>query len=159
TEEFNEFLKSSYRRVDLEDDDYEELSEEIRQIRSLMKDRVLTRDAGEALKVEESKIEINTTVKFDGNALCKVLNDSIDKLVSYEESTIKDVKGYLNTSQRIECCYQIIKSTGSVFKQARDTTPRASSKVSITDVFDSGLNVVVLGDAGSGKTTNLQVYT
>ncbi|WP_170960640.1 NACHT domain-containing protein [Vibrio lentus] len=159
TEEFNEFLKSSYRRADLEDDDYEELSEEIRQIRSLMKDRVLTRDAGEALKVEESKIEINTTVKFDGNALCKVLNDSIDKLVSYENSTIKDVKGYLNTSQRIECCYQVIKSTGSVFKQARDTTPRASSKVSITDVFDSGLNVVVLGDAGSGKTTNLQVYT
>lgn len=159
TKDFDEFLKSSYRRVNLNDDEFELLSGEIREIKVLIQERKATREVNEAKKIEESLIENDTTIKFNGKGLCKVLNDSIDKLVSYEKLVIKDVKGYLHTSQRIEGCYQVIKSIKTGFKQTLITTPRVSSKVSITDVFESGLNVVVLGDAGSGKTTNLQIYT
>ncbi|WP_191907360.1 NACHT domain-containing protein [Vibrio diabolicus] len=159
SDEFYSFIDKSYRTADIKDEEFMEFVSEVKELKNLVLEREDKVYESESLKVEESNIEVIKTIELNGGGLCEVLDVSIDKLIAYENSVIKDIVGYLKTSQIIECCYQVIKSTNVGFNQILDGIQRTNGKVSVTDVFDSGLNVVVLGDAGSGKTTNLQVYT
>ncbi|WP_220720423.1 NACHT domain-containing protein [Agarivorans litoreus] len=157
--DFDDFIKSEYRHVNLGPDEFSDFSSEVFEIKSMMEGRGKKRDEVEKLRGQDSLIETSVTINYNSSILCQLLNESIDKLVHYENTTITDIKDYLLISQKIECFYKIIESMNLDFKQSSEVIPRTSSKVSITEVFQSSLNVIVLGDAGSGKTTNLQVYT
>jgi hypothetical protein len=99
----------------------------------------------------------------------KAHNEKIDSF--YESSKTKkcNLKKYLLTSNKVEKNQRALLSLNQLLKALPDkkfeitkvdnvTKHKEKDNIAVFDVFNTGLNILVLGEAGSGKSTNLQYY-
>lgn len=123
------------------------------------------------IKILENSIqEFDYNVEIIGNYLSekliekqKWLHDKIDKFnKSYKLN--KEIKSFLidctnlfNSFEKIFNNEYIKRSIGITENNKLTNFPRLV--IPIQNIFDTRLNLFILGDAGSGKTTTLHVYT
>jgi hypothetical protein len=103
-----------------------------------------------------SQFEIEVNISDISNKF----NTLVSSFILQESSLHENLVSYLNLLINIEKTLPVIL----IHKTQFEVTPLKEDKniekvsISLEKVFDSRLNVMVLGEAGSGKTTNLQIY-
>lgn len=109
---------------------------------------------------------------FDGKMLVKKLK-SKQNLIVFNSETINTSCSISNLKKFIIECKNIIDSTDKILSNKivkdligiesdRDIVSCANKTkltIKIDNIFDTGENIFLLGAAGSGKTTSLQMYT
>lgn len=157
-ENFEKFIKSEFRKVNLPDDKFEEFFQDVTAIQKLLSDDLSLREELLNLRSQDSEFLNEHKIKFQGDKLLALLDSSVEALLEYEKQKSTNLKQYFKLSRVIETCHRLIQHHDDKFQSTAKTFARNPPQISIKEVFDSRLNIIVLGDAGSGKTTNLQVY-
>ncbi|SDL37507.1 NACHT domain-containing protein [Maridesulfovibrio ferrireducens] len=106
-------------------------------------------------------------VEIDGSCLAKYLNIQKNKIL-LEIEEINNKNNSLDLKKLLEDVNRIATSTKIIFKNKRfrgvlcprvdKNSKRPIMKISIHDVFNTKADLLVLGDAGAGKTTSLQMF-
>lgn len=78
---------------------------------------------------------------------------------------VKELRGFLQRCQEILVLWErvfrsrsLVRALGLRIEDERYDHARYRLSISVERVFDTGLNLLVLGEAGAGKTTSLQKY-
>lgn len=80
---------------------------------------------------------------------------TIDEIKSF----IEQCKSILDNASLLFSSFNFFSSIGcDRSKVIRNNFESTRFKLPIQDVFDTGFNIIVLGEAGAGKTTSLQMY-
>lgn len=92
--------------------------------------------------------------------LAQYLNQELDWFFQNAPSTIDECRHLLERMMAVQDIYQITKTFPDSFKEEEinDRTLGERLDIHLDSVFKTGLNIAVLGEAGSGKTTSLQMY-
>lgn len=104
----------------------------------------------------KSSIPSTFKIKLNSAKVVSSLDAIIEKMKLYASINAVNIKDYLSLSSKIEQCHIILNIYNKFF--SHEETPIPTLNISISDAFDTGINIVVLGEAGSGKTTNLQYH-
>lgn len=105
-------------------------------------------------KIENDNIPIKITLKPLLRKLEKKKSD-----LRKTKNISENLKSYLINTEEISkliSAIMIFKSIITVKETKKDELK--PPQISITDVFNTGLNIAILGEAGTGKTTNLKNY-
>jgi flagellar biosynthesis GTPase FlhF len=88
------------------------------------------------------------------------LNQELDWFFQNAPSTIDECRHLLERMMAVQDIYQFTRAFPDSFKEEEiiDRTLRERLDIRLDSVFRTGLNIAVLGEAGSGKTTSLQMY-
>lgn len=95
-------------------------------------------------------------IKLNSVKVISCLDAILEKMKIYTSINAANIKDYLSLSSKIEQSHIILNIYNKFF--SHEETPIPTLNISISDAFDTGINIVVLGEAGSGKTTNLQYH-
>lgn len=159
-----EFCFSNYRSVtSISNEDFMSFMELISDLQELFTKRKESEKEREQIRSQLAELPLTYRSPFCGEKVVEVYKEKHEKLqnMSIKQDSIADVKSYLHESQNVNFLIKIVDKYRRHF-EVNDKKGRLSKsplKLSIDQVFDTKLNTLVLGDAGSGKTTNLQVYT
>lgn len=139
----------------------------------------VTENAGKSLTKRLKELlanspELHYTVIIDGTFLVKKI---LAKRTWIENQVTKFNDGHLTTGQLRSFIIEskaILEASAIIFKskffsgslgfneknivRTRDHFETTRFKLPIQQIFDTGLNLLVLGEAGAGKTTSLQMY-
>jgi hypothetical protein len=99
-------------------------------------------------------ISVNTTL------FTRQLNSKISDFKSTVINENIDLSGYFNLSKELDLLFIFVEQFATLFNIGADAMPFGlkTVKIKLEDAFNLGRNTIVLGEAGSGKTTNLQYY-
>jgi len=88
-------------------------------------------------------------------------NKVVDEFLLAGKSIKDNLKSYLHLLLKLESTFPFILDHKELFKMGdlKGFDKDKAVPISLVKIFDSKLNTIVLGSAGSGKTTNLQMYT
>lgn len=156
--EFDDFIFFEYRHVKLSNEDFKNFNNEVSKIKEILEKIEPVRNEIKELRYKKDEKAENYKISIHSKLICKRLESSIDLLLEMERNGDINVKNYLANSQTIDICYKIIKNNESAFKKVDLKIERTPAKISIKEAFHSGKNIIILGEAGSGKTTNLQIH-
>ena len=113
-------------------------------------------------EINNQKVSSTSLFEVEVNILkiSEKFNLIVSEFISKESSLDENLVSYLNLLVSIEQTLPVIINHKEQFKVTSLDVNHKRDKVSIPleRVFDSKLNTMVLGEAGSGKTTNLQIY-
>lgn len=131
------------------------------------------KETDETEKAEENKGNSKPMfqVEIDGSKISKMLVESrawVEKGVkgiNSQKQSKSELKSFIIQCREIfnassiffndTFCNSIGVNVESVIRSNLDNT---RLKMSIQNIFDTGINLIVLGEAGAGKTTSLQMY-
>lgn len=112
------------------------------------------------------------SINIDGDKLAAQLMEKrnwIELTVQYfneNSPSIQDVKNFIEKCKLIIDLASMFFSNPSIYgrvgydlrKVNRQSFDSTRLKLPIANIFDTGLNILVLGEAGAGKSTSLQMY-
>jgi Cdc6-like AAA superfamily ATPase len=92
--------------------------------------------------------------------LAQCLNQELDLFFQNVPTTIDECRHLLQRMMAVQDIYYITRGFPDLFKEEEipGRTPGERLDIHLDSVFKTGLNIAVLGEAGSGKTTSLQMY-
>jgi hypothetical protein len=92
--------------------------------------------------------------------VCKLINNLLNEFKEKSCDISLNMREYLLLSKDISVLQNVMAKYPSLIVPETIVFTDESEKVkfSIEQAFDTDLNIVILGDAGSGKTTNLQMH-
>ena len=159
-----DFIFNGYRNVSsMQNDDYMEFMELISELQKLFSERKASDTKRIEIRIKVAKLPVHHELPFNGDKVVRAYKERHGNLqfLAQKQDSLGDVKNYLQESQNINFLIKIIDKYSSYFEisERKGVSPKTLVKLSIHQVFDTKMNTLVLGDAGSGKTTNLQVYT
>lgn len=98
--------------------------------------------------------------KFRSTEICNALNEKINTLREDASDAKSHLKPFLLAVSETQKILSVLHryTTLLSIKTRPETRQKLVSDYTISDVFNTRLNAVLLGEAGSGKTTNLQIY-
>ncbi|MFQ1846068.1 NACHT domain-containing protein [Aeromonas veronii] len=153
--EFNEFIKNGFTAI--EAGEYRSLLlKEIAEIDELLikRDDLLKKNS--INRGEKSSIPATFNIRINNTHVVNAVDSKMAEMQNFTNVNSINIRDYLNISSSIERCHLILDQYKDVFLQ--EEYPVSGINISISDAFDTGLNIIVLGEAGSGKTTNLQYH-
>jgi hypothetical protein len=112
------------------------------------------------------------TIKIDGHLLAKqilekrnllinnikAINKNDDINISDLKLFIKDSKELIHTTESLFKNSLIISSLRSLEVEFKSATQIGTLSIDVQKIFETGLNLLVMGEAGAGKTTSLQMF-
>lgn len=144
-------------------DDYMAFMELISELQGLFSKRQKSDEERIEIRSKVAELPVYHELPFSGNKIVEAYKERHDSLqrMAKKQDNLRDVKNYLQESQNVNFLIKIIDKYSSYFEitEKKNSSQKTLVKLSIHQVFDTKMNTLVLGDAGSGKTTNLQVYT
>jgi hypothetical protein len=92
--------------------------------------------------------------------LSDCLNGELEYILKNSPSTVEQCRETLKRVLAIQEIFLFTQSLPDVFREIKQNTSPEDVRLDIPleTVFKTGLNIAVLGEAGSGKTTSLQMY-
>jgi hypothetical protein len=158
--DLEKFIKSDYEKIELKDDKLEFLKEII-SLNSHYECRAKLIEKNKLNRTSKDDIKLKSVIKVNNREVCNRYNDKVGELFNFRDTAKFEVKRYLLLSKSIELCKRVIESYPKCFVESDLVTSLSAKapRISIDSSFDTNLNIIVLGEAGSGKTTNLQVYS
>lgn len=167
-ESYRTRLKNIYDRIIAGEEDLFANSEKWMPVRTVFDSVEKITNTLVTKKTLEQKIEQpKYRLKIDGEAIAECLNRAQKYIVDKVEGINRSKKTH-DLKELLELVHNISFSTDVLFKRKEFSTvlyelrgrgtynPRL--KISIHEVFKSKVDVLVLGNAGAGKTTSLQMY-
>lgn len=159
-----EFCFTEFRKVtSISNEDFMSFMELISELQGLFTKRKESDDQRKKIRSQLAELPLFHVIPFSGNKIVKAYRERHDilKNMVIKRDNVTDVKRYLLESQNINFLIKVIDKYSSYFQviEKQSEAQKPPLKLSINQVFDTKMNTLVLGDAGSGKTTNLQVYT
>ncbi|MFQ3193968.1 MAG: hypothetical protein ACI9N3_000780 [Colwellia sp.] len=158
-DKFNTFIKSGYEVVNVGANKLDFFAEiiEINKNSSLISENI-EQDATLNLVLTKKTSVFDLTIKV--NDICKSYNLKVDELNSISINVKDNLKRYLLLNLELEKLLSIIIQSTTLFilDQIPQNNYSETAQITLEKVFDTKLNIMVLGEAGSGKTTNLQMY-
>lgn len=155
--EFDEFIKSDYKKSDL--GIYErDFIREILDIGELIDKKEALRSKLTIIRGRKNSLPTSFDIHINNSSVSFELDALIEKIKKFKHTNSVNIKEYLQLSSSIEKVSFTLDQYQSNFHKEKHEHQIPCVNISITTAFDTGLNIVVLGEAGSGKTTNLQHY-
>lgn len=123
--------------------------------------------------LERNEPLLTFNVEIDGEILASILNDKKEiieekvKLFNKQKPNCDELRGFVdNCKNIIDSSTKILQNTyiiDNVLQIDKDIVHRENFektrfKLPIDEIFNTGHNVILLGEAGAGKTTCLQMY-
>ena len=123
--------------------------------------------------LEKNEPNLTYNVEIDGEILATILNEKKEiieekvKLFNKQKPNCNELKGF------VDDCKNIIDSSTKILQNTfildnvllidknivlRENFEKTRFKLPIDEIFNTGHNVILLGEAGAGKTTCLQMY-
>jgi hypothetical protein len=157
--EFSTFMTRGFEKVDISSDKMDFFSEviEINQYLSAITDNT-KEDATLQQSLTRNTSQFELTVKVED--ICKSYNVKIDELNKISINVKNNLKRYLLLNLELENLLSIIVESTTLFNLNSTSQKKhyETAQITLEKVFNTKLNIMVLGEAGSGKTTNLQMY-
>lgn len=155
--EISLFVKSGFEDVEIKDDKLS-FYLEVNSIKELLEQQEIVRAELQKNIQNKNKSKKSISIPINSKDITSCYNEKVNDITSKRESSTINIKEYLINSKKISECQKVLDSYPEYFYHIDDENIKTNSNISIDRAFDTGLNIVVLGEAGSGKTTNLQVY-
>ena len=153
--EFNDFIKSGFTAIEV-GGHRSKLLKEIAEIDELLikRDELLKKNS--INRGDKSSILATFNIRVNNINVINAVASKMTEMQGFTNVSSINIRDYLNLSSSIERCHLILDQYKEVFHQ--EEFPVSGINISISDAFDTALNIIVLGEAGSGKTTNLQYH-
>ncbi|WP_218419543.1 NACHT domain-containing protein [Alteromonas lipotrueae] len=158
-DEFEKFINSGFRKVTLDDNEFIEFNKELNCIKSQYKNVLKARKDLSNERSKQDDLPNSIDIFVNSEKLAKEFNLHISEISRVESTSHIDSENYLKLTKKIDSALRIINFHSKIFFEQENFVKRSPPKISIDEVFNSRQNVIILGDAGSGKTTNLQIFT
>ena len=157
--DFKYFLDKGYEEAKITSDKLE-FYKEVAEVDSLYKERDIVLKDIKHISDKIEKFQRKFKVEVKSEQVSNKLNHKITSLASLTKNANDKLLEYLKLSHDIEQSLIVLNQFPEQFSSIskEDNITIKPHKINLDRVFDSGLNIIVLGEAGSGKTTNLQVY-
>lgn len=111
------------------------------------------------IQAAKEKLENNSiSIPINSGLITSEIEKRKSYLITLNPVEIKDIKEYLSILEDVS---NLIKPISYFYKSlivSKSKNPVLTQKLFINKVFDTKMNIAVLGSAGSGKTTNLKSY-
>jgi hypothetical protein len=158
SKDFEGFIKVEYRSIEIPDNFALEFHKEIIYINKLFDERSTLLQSNVENRQAKDSLGIETKITINSQVVCNRFNELLQDVIQINKVDAFNVKKYLALSKNIEDCKSILNRYTTCFSVIPKDIESKSVRIFIEDAFETNLNIVVLGEAGSGKTTNLQHY-
>jgi hypothetical protein len=160
--DFKEFMESDLASVVLsETQDRNRFYKEFLYLNEKYRARENALDENIKLRITDGEInKLRVNISVCSASVCKLINNLLNEFKAKSCDVALNMRDYLLLSKDISVLQNITAKYPSLIIPEVIVFNEESERVkfSIDQAFDTDLNIVILGGAGSGKTTNLQMH-
>ncbi|MCI2963147.1 hypothetical protein MO387_08605 [Shewanella sp. N2AIL] len=161
SKEFSDFMNKSIANIEIPTKFNEhDFFKEYYFIKEQYLARVATLDNIKKNNERDDKIPKEVLIKAYPKEVANRINSIISDFESSEHDLEFNMRDYLLRSLEISTTLDKISNYAEIISTERCESKNKAKSITfaIDKAFDTDLNILILGEAGSGKTTNLQIY-
>ncbi|MBS3796141.1 NACHT domain-containing protein [Pseudoalteromonas sp. BDTF-M6] len=156
--EFDLFIGGGFEDLELRTSDKIDFYSEIKNIKEISQLLESLSIKKQELGKNISTVSVPLSIDFNADEIVGVFNKKKSQLLSFGEVTKVNVSGYLKIAKELEEISQVFDYFPEIFEVVRSNESIQRPQINVLDAFQTQNNIILLGDAGSGKTTNLQIF-
>lgn len=158
SKEYKSFIDSGFQDIVLATKDKLNFYQEISNIIELEEERDCLLSKKEELEGKLNLISDPISIRFRASEIISLFNKYKEELLSNELIDKIKVASYLKVAKAFEQISTICDYFPELFENVYTNDSVPSPQLNVLDALETQNNIILLGDAGSGKTTNLQIF-